>query len=74
MRKGIDQESKSIKFETKKQVLLKIGLSTSTLYKMISEGKFPKPIHPHGTRTSLWVESEVGQWMTDRLAEAGREV
>ena len=36
----------------------KFGLSRSSIYKLISEGLFPKPI-PIGTRSVGWLEEEV---------------
>jgi len=41
----------------RKDVLNKIGLPNSNLYKMIGEGLFPKPIKIG--KASIWVEEEV---------------
>jgi prophage regulatory protein len=38
------------------------GLSRSTIYTYMSEGRFPKPI-PLGERSVGWVESEVLDWI-----------
>jgi len=40
-----------------RDVLNKVGLRKSNLYKMIGEGLFPKPIKVG--RASLWIEEEV---------------
>ncbi|HCJ8955393.1 AlpA family transcriptional regulator [Citrobacter freundii] len=44
------------------------GLSDKWFYKLISEGKFPKPIKLG--RSSRWRESEVQEWLTDRIVES----
>jgi len=43
-----------------------VGLARSTIYKMSAEGKFPKPIKL-GERSSGWIESEVEQWLEERI-------
>ena len=45
-----------------------IGLQKPTIYKMIAEGSFPKPIRL-GTRTVAWPETAVLQWVQDRIWE-----
>lgn len=62
------------RFIPKPEVLHRIGRSNSALYQMISGGLFPSPYHPHGCRTSLWLESDVDNWIAARLAEAGKGV
>ncbi|OUL12141.1 helix-turn-helix transcriptional regulator, partial [Escherichia coli] len=44
------------------------GLTDKWFYKLISEGKFPKPIKLG--RSSRWRESEVKRWLTERIAES----
>lgn len=41
------------------------GLSDKWFYKLISEGKFPKPIKLG--RSSRWLESEVKLWVQERI-------
>ncbi|MAM63855.1 AlpA family transcriptional regulator [Maritimibacter sp. UBA3975] len=41
------------------------GLSRSTIYAMIAEGSFPKPIRL-GKRAVGWPESVVADWLEDR--------
>lgn len=48
------------------EVLHRVGLSRSTLYRMISAGAFPDPVKVTA-RTSAWPESAVSGWMTERL-------
>lgn len=47
-----------------KTVLVRTGLSRSTLYRKISEGSFPKqiPISAHGAG---WRESAINRWISD---------
>ena len=51
------------------QVRSKTGLPTSGIYKRISEGSFPKQINLGG-RSVGWVESEIYQWVADRIERA----
>lgn len=44
------------------------GLTDKWFYKLISEKKFPKPIKLG--RSSRWRESEVHQWLTERIDES----
>ncbi|MNE38830.1 Prophage CP4-57 regulatory protein (AlpA) [compost metagenome] len=41
------------------------GLSDKWFYKLISEGKFPKPIKLG--RSSRWQESEVRSWLKEKI-------
>ena len=52
-------------------VKARTGLSRSTIYLRVSEGRFPKPISLGG-RAVGWVESEVDDWLT-RQIESSRE-
>ena len=58
----------------KPEVLSRTGLSSSSLYQKISEGKCPGPIHPYGPRVSIWRESDIDNFITDLLKAAGKEV
>ena len=52
-------------------VLKRTGLSRSTTYLMISRKEFP-PSVSLGDRAVGWIESEIDQWLEDRIA-ASRE-
>lgn len=52
-----------------KEVCILLGISKSTLYKFISEGKFPKPTKL-GTRTSVWRNSLVQAIIRGEEAQA----
>ena len=42
------------------------GLSRSTIYLRISEGTFPTPISL-GSRAVGWIESEINEWLEQRI-------
>ena len=46
------------------------GCKKSTIYLMIGEGRFPKPVRL-SSRHVAWPESAVLQWVQDRIAAAG---
>ncbi len=50
----------------RKQVQARTGLSRSTIYLYIKAGLFPKPV-ALGPRAVGWIESEVSDWITERL-------
>lgn len=50
-----------------KDVIDKVSLSQSTIYKMISQGEFPKPF-PLGPARVAWIESEIDEWLTEKAA------
>ena len=45
------------------------GLSRSTIYLAISEGRFPKPIHL-SERAVGWIDSEIDDWISERIEES----
>ena len=47
------------------------GHSRSRLYREIKEGKFPKPVKV-GSNAVAWLESEVEEWIADRIAARDR--
>ena len=49
------------------EVKLITGLSGSTIYRLISQGDFPKQIKL-SERSSGWLQSEVDQWLNERIA------
>jgi prophage regulatory protein len=60
-------ESGATRFLRLKQVVEKTGLSRSTVYLYLNQGRFPKPVHV-SERLVAWVESEVDAWMKERIA------
>lgn len=49
----------------RKEVEIMIGLSRSTIYKLMSEGTFPKAIRL-GQRAVGWRLSEINDWIDER--------
>lgn len=47
-------------------VKARTGLSRSTIYLRISEGRFPRPISL-GSRAVGWVEEEINDWLNQRI-------
>lgn len=52
-------------------VKARTGLSRSTIYLRVSEGRFPKPVGLGG-RAVGWLEAEVQDWLQRRI-EASRK-
>lgn len=50
-------------------VLKRVGYSRSTIYQLIAEGKFPKPISL-GERAVAWLESDIDAWIAARVENA----
>lgn len=48
-------------------VKARTGLSRSTIYLRISEGRFPKPISLGGGRAVGWIESEINHWLNQQI-------
>lgn len=46
----------------------KSGLSRSSIYAFIAQGKFPKPIQL-GERSVGWLSSEVEEWIQSRISQ-----
>ena len=50
-----------------REVMTRTRLSRSTIYVMMAEGRFPRPV-PLGDRSVGWIESELEDWLRDRIA------
>jgi len=50
------------------EIKQKTGQSRATVYRGIAAGTFPKPVKL-GPGSVGWIESEVDQWIRDRIAE-----
>ena len=51
-------------------VMNKTGLAKSTIWWMVSKGKFPKQIKL-SPRVSVWKESDIDDWIEEQLLKAG---
>lgn len=50
-------------------VVAATGLKRSTIYQLVEQKRFPKPVKVLGPRTSAWLASEVSAWQQERIAE-----
>ena len=48
------------------QVKIRVGLSRSSIYLAVSQGKFPRPVSL-GARAVGWLEAEVDTWLSQRV-------
>ena len=49
------------------EVLGRTGLSRSTLYSLIQRGLFIAPVHPVGTKVSVWPSDRVDAWIAQQI-------
>jgi len=52
------------------EVRNRVPYSRSTIYQLIAQGKFPKPISL-GERAVAWLESDIDAWIEARIASRG---
>jgi predicted DNA-binding transcriptional regulator AlpA len=52
------------------QLLAALPVSRSTLWKMVSDGRFPEPVRPSpfGPSVTVWSAAEVHEWIRKALA------
>lgn len=55
------------------EVLRRTGYSKAWIYRLMSQEKFPKSIKI-GTRSIAFVESEIDEWINQRIAESRKDV
>lgn len=51
-------------------VKARTGLGRSQIYKLASEGRFPKPVQIAGARVAVWRDTAVTAWIAQQLEEA----
>ena len=51
----------------RKEVQIKTGLGTSSIYAMMKQGKFPKAVNISERRVA-WIESDVDSWIAERIS------
>ncbi len=61
-------KEKLMRFLRLNEVQERVGLGRTSIYKMMGEGKFPKPVNTLG-RNVAWLDSEIDEWMMDRIDE-----
>lgn len=54
-------------------VLRRTGYSKAWIYRLISQGKFPTSVKI-GTRAIAFIESEIDDWINQRIVESRKEV
>ena len=54
------------KFLRLAHVMARTGLKRSTIYSHIKDGQFPRQVNL-GVRSVAWVESEIDEWMSQRI-------
>lgn len=62
--------SSAVSILRRKQVEARTGLSRSSIYKMISENKFPRPSSLTGARAVGWSSNQIDQWIESRTVKA----
>jgi len=60
------KEQGQVRFLRLPDVLARTGLSRSTIYVRLEQGRFPKPVSL-GARAVGWIESEVDEWIRERI-------
>ncbi|SNT30336.1 transcriptional regulator, AlpA family [Noviherbaspirillum humi] len=63
----------ALKILRRRHVEAKTGLARSSIYQRIAAGSFPKPINLGGPRAVGWVESEIDQWIEERMIASRKE-
>jgi len=56
-----------VRFLRLPEVLARTGLSRSTIYVRLEQGRFPRPVSLGG-RAVGWIEAEVDEWIRERIA------
>jgi prophage regulatory protein len=49
----------------RREVEARIGLACSTIYAMMADDKFPRPLKI-GRRAVGWIEEDIDKWLSDR--------
>ena len=68
-----DPSQQGLSILRRKQVEARTGLARSTIYHHIKAGTFPRPV-PLGPRAVGWLESDVSNWIAERVALARNNV
>lgn len=51
------------------ELVNKVSLGRSTIYRLIDEGKFPKPFQLVPNRNA-WIESDIDAWLAEKSGHA----
>lgn len=55
------------------ETMRRTGYGKAWIYRLISQGRFPKPVKI-GCRAIAFIESEIDEWINQRIAESRGEV
>ena len=70
MAKVIEQKTRGqVRFLRLPEVMARTGLSRSTIYVRLDQGRFPRPVSLGG-RAVGWIEAEVDEWIRERIDES----
>ena len=56
------------KFVRLPDVIERTSLSRSTIYEMMAQGRFPRPVKL-SLRSNGWIEAEINAWLDSRVAQ-----
>lgn len=62
------ESPRGLRYLRLREVCQRVGLKTSSVYRLIGLGKFPKQVKL-SERTAAWIESEVESFMESRIAD-----
>ncbi|EKF9975152.1 AlpA family transcriptional regulator [Vibrio cholerae] len=68
-----DIGERPMRFLKLKEVMEKTALSRSAIYRKMNDGEFPESVSL-GERAVAWVESEVQDWVIDRVTERDERI
>lgn len=63
-----NQQIENQRLIRRKEVQTKTGLGASSIYAMMKNGEFPECLNLSERRVA-WIESEVDQWIANRIAQ-----
>ncbi len=64
-------EKRPTKIIRRAAVVERTGLPVSSLYLLIAQGRFPKPV-TISERSVGWIEQEINDWMEARIAQRNK--
>jgi len=61
----INEKPPELRFLRVKEVATKVSVSVATIWKLVSEGKFPKP-KKLNIRTTVWLSTDIDKWIENQ--------
>lgn len=68
MKLSTEKQKENRRLIRRKEVQDKTGLSPSSIYAMMKQGKFPLCLNLSERRVA-WIESDVDNWISERIAQ-----